>query len=54
MWSATTWAVKGVPSENFTPGRMVSVKVLPPFENLNALARPGTSLPPSCSSISWP
>ena len=20
MWSATTWAVKGVPSENLTPG----------------------------------
>ena len=34
MWSATTWAVKGVPSENFTPWRMVSVKVLPPLENL--------------------
>ena len=54
MWSATTWAVKGVPSENFTPGRIVSVNVLPPLENLKALARPGTSLPPSCSSISWP
>ena len=36
------------------PGRIVSVKVLPPLENLKALARPGTSLPPSCSSISWP
>ena len=54
MWSATTCAVKGVPSENFTPWRIVSVNVLPPLENLKPLASPGTSLPPSCSSMSWP
>jgi hypothetical protein len=47
--AATAWALNGVPSVNFTPERTVIVTVLPPFENLYAVARSGRSVPFSVS-----
>ena len=38
---ATSLAVIGLPSLNFTPLRIVSVRVLPPFDHLYAVASHG-------------
>ena len=54
QFQATTDAVSGEPSENFTPGRRSIVTVLLPLEYWYPVARSSISLPLSPSSKSWP